>query len=125
MSIVNRKRHDEVTHTTHELELEHDNDAAIPPQNDMRAAIAAAQLMMTSSRRIAGVGNLTGDILADPATFSVNRVALLDSIARFQARDKYCWTLPLGLAGFILWCIAVALHSNVGTTNSIELGCVV
>jgi hypothetical protein len=72
----------------------------------------------------AGAGGADVSSPVDPSTFSVNREELLTSIKRFQARDKYCWTLPLGALGFSLWCLALALHCNVTASNSVEYGCV-
>lgn len=70
-----------------------------------------------------GGGGGAGDAM-DVANYPLPREALLRNIKRFQARDKYCWALPLTCFGFTLWCLGLALHSNVEASNSVEAGCV-
>lgn len=109
-----------------------DDTSEVAPQahaSAMDATIAAAHVLSTmrSRRRLgaddAGAGGMGN--LAPPVEFAVRREELLRAIARFQARDKYCWTLPVGLLGFTLWCIALIVHANIGAANLVESGYVV
>ena len=57
-----------------------------------------------------------------PAEFVIKREDLLRNIKRSQARDKYCWTLPVGLIGFMLWCLGLILHCRVQDAATVEMG---
>ena len=58
----------------------------------------------------------------DPADLTVKRELLLSNIKRSQARDKYCWTLPVGMVGFTLWCLGMAMHAQVERAATVEVG---
>jgi hypothetical protein len=58
----------------------------------------------------------------DVAAYPVPREELLRNIKRFQARDKYCWSLPVAIIGFMLWCIGLVVHVDVEQSSQVESG---
>lgn len=58
----------------------------------------------------------------DVAAYPVPREELLRNIKRFQARDKYCWSLPVAIVGFMLWCIGLVVHVDVEQSSQVESG---
>lgn len=63
-----------------------------------------------------------GDGVLDAAAFEVPREELLRNIHRFQARDRYCWALPLTLVGFALWCLGLSYHADIPAASQVETG---
>ena len=85
------------------------------------AATASLIAGLKSTRRIAVGGGGEG---ADVSAFEVPRAELLRNIRRFQARDRYCWALPLAMLGFALWSIGLTTHADVPSAAEVEAGCV-
>lgn len=60
----------------------------------------------------------------DVASYPLPREELLRNIKRFQARDKYCWSLPIACLGYITWCLGLTMHVDIGAAFQVESGCV-
>ena len=85
-------------------------------------AIAASARLLAAARKTRREIVPTGGPTLDPSELSVRRDVLLSHIKVSQARDKYCWTLPVGLIGFVLWCLGLTLHARVDMAQTVEAG---
>ena len=94
----------------------------------MRAATAPGLksqrrlVSVPSNRRGMMAGNQASGEELDVYSYALPREELLRNIKRFQARDKYCWSLPIAVIGFALWCLGLAVHADIESSNQIESG---
>ena len=96
----------------------HHTGGRVPPSSAMAKSMRGSQLLAAAAAH-----HNDGETL-DVSSYPVPREELLRNIKRFQARDKYCWQLPVAVVGFILWCIGLGVHSDIESSYTIESGCV-
>jgi hypothetical protein len=60
--------------------------------------------------------------LADCEAVTVDRIALSKAVQRQIDQDRYCWSLPLAVVAYCIFCSALIMHIQVESSYELEAG---
>src|SRR4051812_3310793 len=52
--------------------------------------------------------------------FNLNREELLRNVHLQARRNRYCWSLPLAILGYVIYAVDICLHTQIETAFQVE-----